>query len=647
MDKKAWIVITACILGLVANWWYTASREQERKAAAAPVAQAPAQAAPQQTASGDAAAPAASVASAASSGAAPAAGTPQSTPAPAAVSLPKVIAELVSHDSKGQEVARFRFRDIGGSLESTQMVGKAVNSTKEELREDVLINGSSKYGVGTLMFNLSNNREPVWDNAVYSLKEQTDKKVVLEARLGALIVTKTYSLIPVDEGDEIVEGCAYMLHLDITVQNTGRENLAYGNWGIFAGTTNRISTSEMRNYTYFIYLADDDFEKEGGGTFSHWFSKDELRRYKTDYNKLEWAGVMSQYYASIICPSTQDRTDALYIAPTKVRLPITGETEEGLMLGLGMPEFSLPASDGQVYHAFRFNYDIFTGPRLNSMLKDMTGYVHKIDYIMDYGIFYIISNPMSWLINTFHGWFGNWGWAIVAMTFVVRLLIWPLYRKSYMSMKRMSLLQPKMKELKEMYPNDQQRVSMEMMKLYREYGISPFGGCLPMLLQLPIFLSFYYVLQTAAEFRGAPFLGWVTDLSQMDTVCYLPLGFYDLPINVLPIIMALTMILQMHMSPAAGDPTQQKIMKFMPLVFFLFCYTFPSALALYWTTQNIISIGQTWYIRRLPMPELTKVDPKKKKGGKKSFFERMMEAQQQALAEQQQREKNMRNVTRK
>ena len=180
MDKKAWIVITACILGLVANWWYTASREQERKAAAAPVTQAPAQAAPQQTASGDAAAPAASVASAASSGAAPAAGTPQSTPAPAAVSLPKVIAELVSHDSKGQEVARFRFRDIGGSLESTQMVGKAVNSTKEELREDVLINGSSKYGVGTLMFNLSNNREPVWDNAVYSLKEQTDKKVVLK-----------------------------------------------------------------------------------------------------------------------------------------------------------------------------------------------------------------------------------------------------------------------------------------------------------------------------------------------------------------------------------------------------------------------------------------------------------------------------------
>lgn len=639
MDKKAWIVISACILGLVANWWYTESKKQDTPPAApAATAQAP-------TAAGSTASPAAAAANGNS-----ATPQPQPTPAPIPqVARPQVIAELVSHNSEGKEVARFRFQDIGGSLQSTQMVGKAINSTKENLQQDVLINGSSAQGIGTLMFNLSNAHDPIFDNAVYSVvPEQTDaQKVTLSARLGDLIVTKTYSLVPLESDGETIEGNAYMLRLSVAVQNTSTRTLPYGNWGLFAGTTNRISTSEMKHYTYFIYLENGDFVKESGSTFSHWFSKDELRRCRSDYNNLEWAGVMSQYYASLIAPSKADGTSTIYMAPTQVSIPVTGEREEGLMLGIGMPDFTLPASDGKVNHVRTFSYDIFTGPRLNMMLKDMGGEIHKIDRIMDYGWFYILSNPMNWLINTFHGWFGNWGWAIVAMTFVVRLIIWPLYRKSYMSMKRMSLLQPKMKELKELYPDDQQRVSMEMMKLYKEYGISPFGGCLPMLLQLPIFLSFYYVLQTAAEFRGAPFLGWVTDLSQMDTVCYLPLGFYDLPINILPIIMAATMILQMHMSPAAGDPMQQKIMKFMPLLFFLFCYTFPSALALYWTTQNIISIAQTWYIRRLPTPALTKVAPAKKKRGKKSFLERMMEAQQQALAEQQKQREAMRNVTRK
>ena len=236
------------------------------------------------------------------------------------------------------------------------------------------------------------------------------------------------------------------------------------------------------------------------------------------------------------------------------------------------------------------SYQIFTGPKLNLMLEDMTQDIPKIEQIMDYGWLYLISYPMNALINIFHSWFGNWGWAIVAMTFVVRLLIWPLYRKSYMSMKRMSLLQPKMKELKEKYPDDQQKVSMEMMRLYKEYGISPFGGCLPMFLQIPIFFAFFYVLQTAAELRGAPFLGWVTDLSQMDTVCTLPFTImgWEPVINVLPFVMAASMIFMMKMTPQAGDPTQQKIMKFMPVMFFLFCYTYPSALALYWTTTNII-----------------------------------------------------------
>ena len=207
------------------------------------------------------------------------------------------------------------------------------------------------------------------------------------------------------------------------------------------------------------------------------------------------------------------------------------------------------------------------------------------------------------------------------------------------------LLQPMMQEIKQRCGDDRQRASMEMMALYRKYNISPLGGCLPMLLQIPIFFAFFYVLQTAAELRGAEFIFWVTDLSQPDTVCHI----FGLPLNILPFVMAASMVAMMKMSPSAGDPMQQKIMKFMPVVFFLFCYTYPSALAPYWTTTNIISIIQTLIIRRLPQPTLEEAQANAKGKQKEGFFariQRMAEEQQRQL-EQQKRQGTMRNVTKK
>ncbi|MFR1320426.1 MAG: membrane protein insertase YidC, partial [Akkermansia sp.] len=193
--------------------------------------------------------------------------------------------------------------------------------------------------------------------------------------------------------------------------------------------------------------------------------------------------------------------------------------------------------------------------------------------------------------------------------------------------------------LQEKYPDDPQKVNMEMKKLYQKYGINPASGCVPMLIQIPIFFAFYRVLQYSAELRGQPFCLWMTDLSLPDTVGHL----FGIPINILPLIMAVTMIVQMRMTPQAGERSQRIIMNLMPLMFFLFCYNFASALALYWTTQNLISIGQTALIRRLPMPVLAPSQKKKKPG----FFQRMMEQQRVALEEQQRKAKgrNMRNVT--
>jgi len=199
----------------------------------------------------------------------------------------------------------------------------------------------------------------------------------------------------------------------------------------------------------------------------------------------------------------------------------------------------------------------------------------------------------------FHDWTGNWGVAIILLTICVRSVLWPVQARSNRTMKRMGMLSPKLKELQEKYKDEPQKLNSEMMKMYREYGVNPLGGCLPMLIQIPIFFGFYAVLRFAAELRNQPFL-WVNDLSMPDTIYTLNFGF-QLPIigehfniNPLPLLMGITMFLQMKLTPqpASADKMQQRIFMLMPFIFLIFCYGFASALALYWTAQNIYSIFQ-------------------------------------------------------
>ena len=460
MDKTSIIVIGSCIALLGANWWYTST-------------QTPPPATP---------APQAQVAPAVPTAAPAAQPTTEATPAyvTPATPVPQVLATLTSHDSAGKPVARYSIQDIGGSVKCVDMLGQAINSTKEELRGDVSINGNVPQGIGTLMFRLSNNAEPAYDQTPYSIIPEltNDKQVALFARMGDLLVRKIYSLAPLQHNDRTVEGNAYVLNLTVDVQNVGSIPLSATNWGLYAGGMSQINHSEGSIYTHYIMLENGDFCKENRGSFDPFFGSAKSRIYSTDNKKLEWVGTMSQYYSTVVMPDANSGNNAWYAAPTRYKLPVTNEEVDGVEMGAGIPDFTLaPKTENMPGGVRSLSYKIFTGPKLNLMLEDMTHDIPKIEQIMDYGWLYLISYPMNWLINIFHSWFGNWGWAIVAMTFVVRLIIWPLYRKSYMSMKRMSLLQPMMKELKEKYPNDQQKVSMEMMNLYRQYGISPFGGC--------------------------------------------------------------------------------------------------------------------------------------------------------------------------
>ena len=633
MDKTAWIVVSICCVLLGVNYYMTQDEPAQKPDTPAAVQQA------------EPAAPAATAATpAGEAAAAPAAA--ETAPA-AAAQKPQEIAVLEGKDSQGNVVAKFHFSDVGGSISGVQMVGKAINTTRPELsKQDVCVNSDPEHGIGTLMFGVTESKAPTFDTTVYSVVDKTDTSLTLAGRCGDLIIRKIYTLKPLKAGDDTIEGNAYAYDLKVDVQNTADKAMEARDWAVYAGAATQISTDEPDRYSFYVTQDNGDFDKEGASRFSGgFFSKEKARVVDADFKDLAWAGVMNQYYASILQPDKASGSGAIYAAPANFKLPVTGAmSTNGVQLAVCIPDFTLSPKTAEMQGGQKnLAFSGFTGPKLNLMLNEMNGEFRKLDRLMDYGVLTFLSYPMNWLINLFYGWFGNWGWAIVAMTFVVRACIWPLYRKSYMSMKRMSLLQPIMKELKEKYPNDPQKVQMEMMKLYQEYGISPVGGCLPMLLQMPIFFAFFWVLLSAAEFRGAEWFGWVGDLSQMDTVCWIPLFGWNLPLNILPIVMAISMIVQMHMTPATGDPTQVKIMRWMPAVFFLFCYTYASALALYWTTTNIISIIQTLIIRRLPQPELTKVQ---KKGGKKGFMQRMMEAQQQALQEQQ-RQNQMRNVTRK
>ncbi len=650
MDKTAWIVVSACLGLLAFNFFYSSNEKPDTPPPAVSSSSTPAT-----TPAPTDATAAAPTATPTDQGTVSNAKTAEITRvvAPVPKTAAAEIASLTSTNSKGEPVARYSFQNIGGSLRTVEMLGKSLNSTKPEFLDNVKINSAAAQGIGTLMFDLSENQGARFDNTVYELIETKKDSVTLRGQVGSLIIYKTYRLKPLAPAKDKapLEGLAYGLSLDIIVRNNSGQELEAAHWGLYTGVSAPISPAEGINYTYYVTYENDDFEKESVGSFKPWFSEDKERIYNDEHEKLAWAGTMNQYYASIVIPQGSAKTQSIYAAPMKVKLPVTGESSDAVELALGIPTFRLSpqrADLPSVPHSL--HYDLYTGPKLNLLLGEMSDESKEYDginRIMDYGLLGFLSYPMNWLINIFHGWFGNWGWAIIAMTIVVRILIWPLYRKSYMSMKRMSLLQPMMKELKEKHPDDPQKVNVEMMRLYKEYGISPVGGCLPMLLQIPIFFAFFFVLQTCAEFRGAPFMGWITDLSQMDTVYTLTAAGFNIPINVLPFIMVITMVLQMRMTPQAGDATQQMIMKLMPLMFFFFCYTYPSALALYWTTQNIVSIGQTWLIQRVPVPELTKVV---RKAGKKGFFERMVEAQQAALAEQQKKAGNkdkMRNVTKK
>ncbi len=244
-----------------------------------------------------------------------------------------------------------------------------------------------------------------------------------------------------------------------------------------------------------------------------------------------------------------------------------------------------------------FTTMLFVGPKLQSQLEEIDP---ELKLTVDYGWLTILSGPMFWLLNKLFGVFGNWGVAIMGVTILIKLAFYKLTEASGRSMAKMRNLQPRMKALQDRYKDDRQQLSQAMMELYKREKVNPAAGCLPILIQMPFFLSFYWVLVESVEMRQAPFALWITDLSSKD------------PFFILPLIMGVAMFLQQKLNPTPADPVQAKVMQIMPIMFTGFFAFFPSGLVLYWATNTVLSIAQQWKINKV-----VEAEGKKKKSGKK------------------------------
>ena len=281
-----------------------------------------------------------------------------------------------------------------------------------------------------------------------------------------------------------------------------------------------------------------------------------------------WVAWLQHYFVTAWIPA-KDTTNTVQTRK---------DSQGNYIIGFTGPALNVPAGASAETSA-----TLYAGPKTQ---KNLLALSPGLDLTIDYGMLWFIAQPIFWLLEHIHNLLGNWGWSIICLTIVIKLAFFPLSAASYKSMARMRAVAPKLASLKEQFGDDRQKMSQAMMELYKKEKINPLGGCLPILVQMPVFLALYWVLLESVEMRQAPWMFWITDLSIKD------------PFFLLPIIMGATMFIQMQLNPTPPDPMQAKVMKLMPIIFTFFFLWFPAGLVLYWVVNNVLSIAQQWYITR-------------------------------------------------
>lgn len=424
---------------------------------------------------------------------------------------------------------------------------------------------------GTLNLSFIENSVPDLSDAVF-LSSASSEKVDVRGGAESISFMWTSSSGVVIEKQYTFHPDSYLIDLSVVVKN---------------GSTGQLKDSVALSLTGVHSDANASYVFEGPSAYVNNKLEQivvaDLQKKNVYQGKIDWACLEDRYFVSSILPAVPVNS---FIKVSYANGRLDNSFVE--------PEINLFPGTQQ-----NFVYKVYMGPKSFTILSDLAIGLEKV---VHFGFFDFLAKPCLWLLNFLYGFIPNYGVAIILLTLIIKAVLWPLGNKSYKSMSEMKKIQPLMVQIREKYKDDKKKINEETMALYRTYKVNPLGGCLPMVVQIPVFFALYQMLYNAIELRHAPFLLWITDLSAPDRLFNIPyaIPFMEAPygIPVLTVIMGATMFIQQKMAPPMGDPMQAKIMMFMPIVFTVIFINFSAGLVLYWLINNIVSIGQQYYIQK-------------------------------------------------
>jgi YidC/Oxa1 family membrane protein insertase len=495
--------------------------------------------------------------------------------------------------------ARYTFSSYGGGVKLVELVHYPETVTRGRSKQPptnnlAALNASTPAPTLALL-----GGEAVQGDGIYTLSS-TDRFVRAEKTLtNGLTIVKEFRL-----------STNYLLAVAVRLENRSKQPLALPAQEWVVGTSTPMGPDD-KGLGEGVLWYDGTKTAEAGASY---FSKSGFMctpripptEYRAGASNVVWVAAHNQFFALAAMP----KQPAKEVVVRRVELPrptaeegrntpATGPPPEGYEAAMVYPAITLPPGQTLTNEVV-----LFTGPKeYQTLARIGARFNNNIDLVMGYsGFFGFFAKALLLAMNGLHSALGlPYGWAIIAITVIIKVVFWPLTQASTRSMKRMQALQPQMNAIKEKYKDDPVKMNKKTMEFMKEHKVSPLGGCLPMLLQIPVFFGFYRMIQSAIELRGAGFL-WVKDLSKPDTLFKIP--GTDFPFNLLPLIMGVSMLWQARLAPPSPgmDPTQAKMMRYMPLMFLVFLYNYSSGLALYWTVQNLLTIAQTKLTKTLPEP---------------------------------------------
>jgi YidC/Oxa1 family membrane protein insertase len=500
------------------------------------------------------------------------------------------------------ENARYTFTSHGGGLKTVDLIRYQENISRRR-KGQPLTNGVVKLNMNSPAPVLAVvGDESIQGDGIFELTQTATGIRAEKALTSGLRVIKDFHL-----------STNYLLHATVRLENTspGQLTLPPHEWVV--GTATPMGPDDNGQNLGLMWYNGSKKEK----ILKPWFdnasffscigmaARQPRPEYRAGSSNVVWVSAQNQFFALVAMPGEP----AQQVVSRSVPLPRprlddlppnlkNNPPPQGFLTALTYPGAVI--APGQ---SLERQVHIFAGPKeYRTLARIADRFQNGVDAVMDFGWVGFFAKLLLLSMNGLHDLLKvGYGWVIITITIIIKLLFWPLTAASTRSMKRMASLQPQMKAMQEKYKDDPAKMNKKMMEFWKEHKVNPMGGCLPMLIQMPVFIGFFYMIQSAIELRGASWL-WVVDLAKPDTLFYIP-GI-GLPFNLLPLLMGVTMLWQSHLTPPSPgmDPVQQKMMKYLPLIFLFMLYNFSSGLTLYWTVQNLLSILQTKLTKTNPPP---------------------------------------------